>query len=191
VNIDNDALQAALAKIEEDKQLGAFVALQASVHEKLAEAVTMFEEDKQLGAFMALQAFVKVVEKTHPKPWSVLKPIHWMMNEFAHDPSTDSGKPLFDAMRGGIAAGAIDLLKIDKMTIAEAARLVARECDLGTAKQLIEFRKNIGRGREKPVAAKARLQFVNTVKAELSETTKKDLRQKAILREVRKTLSYK
>jgi len=161
-----------------------------ALHAALGEAATVFRGSKPLAAMVALEAITKLIEETHPEPLKVLEPIDWMMAEFIQQELPEPGLSQFDAVRLGIAAGAIDLLKAEKLKVPEAAQLVSRQCGLGTKTQLETFRKNVGKDIGNAMAKQARLEFVNSVKPHLREIKSTELRKEAILSAAR-ALAYK
>ena len=173
-----------------------------ALNEKLREAQRIFNESKKpegdedaknLAAMVVIEAITDLVHQANSNPIAVLEPIDWMMNQFMRKVYSDPvkhHKPQYDAVRMGIAAGAIDLLIREGLKLDDAARQVCRESQVSTPKALIEFRKNIGKPRGVDIAKKAKIDFVTVVRIRLKDIENQDLRKKAILKSVR-TLSYR
>lgn len=173
-----------------------------ALNEKLCEAQRIFNESKKpegdedakhLAAMVVMEAITNLVYQANSNPIKVLEPIDWMMNEFMRKVYSDPvkhQKPQYDAVRMGIASGAVDLLMREGLKREDAARRVCRQSQVSTPEALIEFRKNIGKGKVVEIATEAKIGFVNEVKIRLKDIESPDLRKKAILKSV-KILSYR
>ena len=149
---------------------------------ELEAAAKVFGDDQNRGAILALRAVTNLIRREGMEHVSAPIPFYWLSDKIAHEALGGVGKNDFDAGRMGMAAGAVDLLKSEGNSLHEAARLVAREIDGMDAAQLIEFRKNLGKGRAKSGAIEARRDFVRYIGPMLEPHTSKDFRKKCILR---------
>jgi hypothetical protein len=108
---------------------------------------TYSRRDAGLGIFEALVAVQRYLDETLPA--RLQAPVIELIGQLA-DARTPGKKPLVEAARMAFAACAIDLLVETGMRpVARAARAVVREAGFSgvTARQLLEFRKNLRKGR--------------------------------------------
>ncbi len=110
------------------------------------------EKDAGLGIFEALVAVRHYLDATLPA--RLQAPIIEHIGQLA-DGQSPGRKPLIEAARMAFAACAIDLLvEAGMRPVARAARAVVREAGFSgvTAQQLLEFRKNLRKGRARQEA---------------------------------------
>ena len=151
---------------------------------ELERAADEFGADRLAGAMQSFRAVLGFLEAEGVEARRLL-PLVWLASSM-NDAFSDAGqKPFHDAHTWAFAAAAVDLLKQSGVEIAEGARLVARAANREfDAKQLIEFRKNIRKGRVRDEAADAYHWCVSQQGPRLNNLSEA-ARRKAVLHMVR------
>jgi len=148
----------------------------------LSFASKEFEKSEILGAMAALEAVMKFVQNRVPDRAAIV-PLTWLSMKLADEALERQGKSLFDATRLGIVSGFIDLLKLEGIKVNDAAQMIARKSNGVTAAKLLEFRKNVGKGRASADAIESRRVILN-LRNILDETPDRETRIKAVMNAV-------
>jgi hypothetical protein len=153
---------------------------------RLEQALRVFRNtDQRLGSGHAVVAVCDFLGSLGIEP-RLRVPLQSLIADMADDLTKDARKPLFESFHWAKAAAAIDILKGADMDLKAAAKAVSKATGIEPS-QLMEFRKNIRKGRARDEANDAYWRTLQQEGEQLKQLAPKD-RIKVILAVVRQVV---